>query len=55
MSGHKIMVVDDNAATRRMVKSAFVRHGYNVLEAPDGATARMLMAREHPRLDVSAS
>ena len=42
MSGHKIMVVDDNAATRRMVKNALTRHGYEVLEAPDGATARAL-------------
>src|SRR6185369_2722972 len=50
MSEHKIMVVDDNAATRRMVKNALVRQGYQVLEAPDGATARMLMAREHPRV-----
>jgi PAS domain S-box-containing protein len=50
MTEHKIMVVDDNAATRRMVKNALSRQGYHVLEAPDGATARLLMAREHPRL-----
>ena len=50
MSGPTIMVVDDNEATRRMVKTALTRHGYHVLEAPDGATARALMAREHPRL-----
>ncbi|HEY5946375.1 MAG TPA: response regulator, partial [Kofleriaceae bacterium] len=50
MSGHKIMVVDDNAATRRMVKNALVRGGYTVLEAPDGATACALMSSEHPRL-----
>ena len=50
MNPHKIMVVDDNAATRRMVKNALVRQGYQVLEAPDGATARLLMAREHPRV-----
>jgi PAS domain S-box-containing protein len=48
--GEKIMVVDDNAATRRMVKNALVRQGYQVLEAPDGATARDLMARERPRV-----
>jgi PAS domain S-box-containing protein len=47
---HKIMVVDDNSATRRMVKNALVRNGHQVLEAPDGATARELMAREHPRV-----
>ncbi|HSN30857.1 MAG TPA: response regulator, partial [Kofleriaceae bacterium] len=47
---HKILVVDDNSATRRMVKNALVRHGHEVLEAPDGRTARELMAREHPRV-----
>src|SRR5690606_15391088 len=46
----KIMVVDDNAATRRMVKAALARQGYQVLEAPDGATARQLMQREQPRV-----
>ena len=50
MNGHTIMIVDDNAATRRMVKSALTRHGYKVIEAPDGKTARELMARERPRL-----
>ena len=49
-SPHKILVVDDNAATRRMVCKALVRHGLNVLEAPDGATARELMRREQPRV-----
>jgi PAS domain S-box-containing protein len=50
VSGHKIMVVDDNAATRRMVKNALVRQGYQVFEAADGATARVLMERERPRV-----
>jgi PAS domain S-box-containing protein len=44
------MVVDDNAATRRMVKNALARQGYDVLEAPDGATARRLMVQERPRV-----
>ncbi|HEU0033858.1 MAG TPA: response regulator [Kofleriaceae bacterium] len=47
---HKIMVVDDNSATRRMVRNALQRNGHSVLEAPDGATARELMKREHPRV-----
>ena len=47
---HKIMVVDDNSTTRRMVRNALQRHGHEVLEAPDGKTARQLMAREHPRV-----
>ena len=33
------MVVDDNSATRRMVRNALVRHGHQVVEAPDGKTA----------------
>ncbi|HEY5921811.1 MAG TPA: response regulator [Kofleriaceae bacterium] len=50
MSEHKIMVIDDNAATRRMVKNALAKQGYEVLEAPDGATARELMAKHRPRI-----
>ena len=50
MTGHKIMVVDDNSATRRMVRNALVRGGYEVLEAPDGATARAMMKAENPRV-----
>jgi len=46
----KIMVVDDNSATRRMVRDALARKGHCVLEAPDGKTARELMEREHPRV-----
>ena len=44
------MVVDDNAATRRMVRNALVRQGHEVIEAADGATARELMRRERPRV-----
>ena len=46
----KIMVVDDNAATRRMVCNALVRCGHDVIEAADGETARALMKSEHPRV-----
>ncbi len=42
------MVVEDNAATRRMVRNALVRNGHEVLEAPDGATALALMRSEQP-------
>ena len=44
------MVVDDNETTRRLVRNALSRHGFSVIEAADGATARELMAREHPRV-----
>ena len=50
MTAHKIMVVDDNSATRRMVRNALVRNGHDVIEAPDGKTAREMMTREHPRV-----
>jgi len=44
----KIMIVDDNAATRRMVRNALTRNGHEVIEAPDGETALALMRSEHP-------
>ncbi|MGE0401868.1 MAG: response regulator [Kofleriaceae bacterium] len=47
---HKIMVVDDNSVTRRMVRNALQRNGHDVIEAPDGATARELMRTQHPRV-----
>ncbi len=50
MSSHKIMVVDDNTVTRRMVCNALERKGHTVLEAPDGKTARELMIRWKPRV-----
>ncbi|HEU4726256.1 MAG TPA: response regulator [Kofleriaceae bacterium] len=46
----KIMVVDDNPATRRMVRNALVHSGHEVIEAPDGKTARALMKAEQPRV-----
>ena len=51
LSVHKIMVVDDNSATRRMVRNALQRNGHEVIEAPDGATARALMS-ERPRVVI---
>ncbi|HEY4244652.1 MAG TPA: response regulator [Kofleriaceae bacterium] len=50
MSSFKIMVVDDNSATRRMVRNALTRRGHDVIEAADGKTALELMQREHPRV-----
>ncbi len=47
-----IMVVDDNTATRRMVRNALQRHGHHVVEAPDGATARALIQSAHPRVVI---
>ncbi len=44
------MIVDDNSATRRMVRNALARHGHEVIEAADGKTARELMRTECPCL-----
>lgn len=49
---HKIMVVDDNSTTRRMVRTALQRNGHDVVEAPDGKTARELMRSERPRVVI---
>lgn len=46
----KIMVVDDNAATRRMVRNALARNGHEVIEAADGHAALELMTSEQPRV-----
>jgi len=50
MTTGKIMVVDDNAATRRMVRNALIRCGHDVIEAADAATALALMKSEQPRV-----
>ncbi|MBA3540771.1 MAG: response regulator [Deltaproteobacteria bacterium] len=42
--------MDDNTATRRAVRNALQRNGHEVIEAPDGKTAREMMARWHPRV-----
>ncbi|MBL9015187.1 MAG: response regulator [Myxococcales bacterium] len=49
-AAYKILVVEDNAATRRSVAKALARKGHDVLEAPDGKTARELMRAEQPRV-----
>jgi PAS domain S-box-containing protein len=49
---HKIMVVDDNSATRRMVRTALQRHGHIVIEAADGRTALELMQSERPQVVI---
>jgi PAS domain S-box-containing protein len=46
----KIMVVEDNPITRKMVKLALRTEGYQVLEAEDGRTALDIIDREKPDL-----
>lgn len=50
MTPHKIMIVDDNSATRQMVRNALAGKGHYVIEAADGKTARDLMRSECPQL-----
>lgn len=42
----KILVVDDNEALRGMTRKILENAGYEVLEAPDGATAIALMSEK---------
>lgn len=50
MTPATILVVEDNAITRKMVRVALAAEGYTVLEAPDGRTALELMATTPPDL-----
>src|SRR5262249_6850160 len=42
-----VLLVDDEPAVRALVREVLRRHGYTVVEAPDGATALRLCA-EYP-------
>ncbi len=42
-----ILIVDDNAALRMIMRQVLAGAGYTVLEAPDGKPA-LAMLREHP-------
>jgi len=48
----KIMVVEDNAATRRMVRNALMRHGLEVIEAADGVEGMEHFAISSPDLVI---
>lgn len=40
---HRILVVDDDADTRRMLRALLERSGHEISEAPEGETALTLM------------
>lgn len=46
----RILIVEDNPITRKMVRLTLHAEGYEVLEAPDGKTARQMVAQERPDL-----
>lgn len=52
MKTPSVLLVEDNAVTRRMIRQALESGGYSVLEAQDGATALGLMETHHPALVV---
>ena len=44
----KILVVDDDAAIRRLLRNTLIRAEYAVVEANDAKSALRLAAAEHP-------
>ncbi|MBI5870581.1 MAG: response regulator transcription factor [Actinobacteria bacterium] len=52
MTTGKILVVDDEASVRNLVRSYLVREGYDVIEADNGADALKLARTGHPDLVV---
>jgi CheY-like chemotaxis protein len=47
-----ILVVEDNAVTRQIVRLSLAAQGYEIIEAEDGATAISKMADRHPDLVI---
>ena len=48
MSGHKIVIVDDEAAIRRLLRSALERAGYAIIEASSGREALSSLDIDRP-------
>jgi PAS domain S-box-containing protein len=46
MSQPAILLVEDNAITRKLVRFALENHGFTVVEAPDGASALRVFAEQ---------
>jgi PAS domain S-box-containing protein len=52
MSGHTVLVVEDNPITRKMVRVALESDGYHVVEAADGRSALAAAGAQRPDLIV---
>lgn len=50
MENKKILLVDDDRATLRIMQVMLERHGFTVLTAPDGQSALDLVKNENPDL-----
>lgn len=49
--GKKILIVDDSAVMRKIIKSVLIKNGYsNIVEADDGETACGIFEKEQPDL-----
>jgi two-component system, OmpR family, KDP operon response regulator KdpE len=48
MTGHRVLVVDDEVAIRRLLRSALTRVGYEVVEATNAREALDIAAAERP-------
>src|ERR1700759_4853109 len=44
----KILIVDDEPQIRRLLRTGLPPHGYDLVEASDGAEALRLVAKEKP-------
>jgi two-component system cell cycle response regulator DivK len=50
MSGERILIVEDNARSRKLLRDVLGYHGYQVYEAESGEEGLALAARVAPRL-----
>lgn len=50
MSGGKILIVEDNAKNRMLIRDVLEYHGYKVFEAEDGAAGIAAAMKWHPDL-----
>ena len=47
-----ILIVEDNAVTRQIMRISLAAQGYRIIEAEDGRTAIAKMAEHHPALVI---
>jgi CheY-like chemotaxis protein len=47
-----ILIVEDNAVTRQIMRLSLAREGYRIVEAEDGRAAISKMAEHHPALVI---